>query len=184
MAPVTSRWLAVCLIVLVACTVRAVEPASAPPEAPKWDGGAFAAMDAPEKLAFVRAALSWREARLNNFRYKLTEVVKDLDVATRELKRQVGDERHYEVCKSGEKYLVTGISNVGYAGDIPRRFWSRWDGAVFRTFTEAGNTNTASGIIRAQQHDILFQIEYDQLMGLRVHGVQRLQQGQAYSQDA
>jgi thiol-disulfide isomerase/thioredoxin len=181
MIAVISRWLAAFTILWGASVAQSAEHNPRPPEAPKWDAAAFTAMDAPAKLAFVRAALQWRDERLSNFRYELTEVVKDLDVTTRELKRQVGEDRHYEVRKSGEKYLVTAISNVGYAGDIPRRFWSRWDGAVFRTFSEAGNKNKASGIIRAQQHDILFQIEYDQLLGLRVHGVHRLQQGQVYS---
>src|SRR6185503_4093419 len=77
----------------------------------------------------------------------------------------------------GDKYLGTSIADSGYAGDIDRRFWSRWDGAVYRTYVEGGNKNRASGNIQSKEHDFLLQVEYTQLLGWRVHGKRSYSRG-------
>src|SRR5207248_3367348 len=99
------------------------------------------------------------------------EIIQNVDEKSREVRKKMGADRHYGLRRLGEKYLVTGIADSGYAGDVPRHFWARWDGAVYRSFTEAGQKNKASGSIRSEQHDLLFYIEYNQMLGLREHGV-------------
>ncbi len=167
----TARSLAAVMILIGATlSSRAAKPAP-PTDAPPWNPAKFNALDPTSKVAFVRAALAWREAKLSNFSYELAEIVQNVDAKSREVKQQIGAERHFGVQRLDEKYLVTGIADSGYAGDVPRRFWSRWDGAVYRSFTEGGQKNEPSGSIRSDQHDLLFQIEYNQLLGLREHGV-------------
>jgi len=162
---------AVIVILVGACLARGAEPATAPQDAPAWDPVAFEKLDAPAKLAFVRAALALREGRLNNFSYEVSEVVQNVDAKTREVKERVGAERHYGLRRLGEKYQITGIADSGYANDIPRRFWARWDGATYRYFSEAGQKNKATGIVRIEQHPILFYVEYNLMLGLRANGV-------------
>jgi thiol-disulfide isomerase/thioredoxin len=154
-----------------------VSSTAAPPPAPVWDADAFQALDLAHRLAFVKDALVWRENRLQNFYYELDEVIQDVDGKTRAVKRQVGDVRHYQVARLGDSYLASGIADVGYAGDRPRRFWSRWDGSTYRTFTEGGNINKPAGVIRDEEHNLLFQIEYNLLLGWRAHGKIRVRHG-------
>jgi hypothetical protein len=162
---------AVIAILVGASVARAAEPAPAPPDAPAWDPAAFEKLDAPAKLAFVRAALAWREARLNNFSYEVSEIIQNVDAKTREVKERVLTGRHYGLRRLGEQYQVTGIADSGYANDIPRRFWARWDGAVYRSFSEPGKKNKATGSIRLEQHPLLFYVEYNLILGLRANGV-------------
>jgi thiol-disulfide isomerase/thioredoxin len=160
------------MILIGARVSRGTEPPPPPADAaPPWNPAAFNALDPAAKVAFVRSALAWREAKLNNFSYELSEIVQNVDAKTREVQKQMGAERHYGLHRLGEKYLVTGIADSGYAGDVPRRFWARWDGAVYRSFTEAGHKNKASGSIRSEEHEILFYVEYNQMLGLREYGV-------------
>jgi len=160
-----------CRSVAIVLSVISLSAFAAPaPPAPAWDAKAFQALDAAGRLAFVRDALVWRESCLQNFYYELDEVIQNVDGKTRAVKARVGDVRHYQIARLGECYLASGIADSGYAGDIPRRFWSRWDGSTYRSFTEGGNRNKPAGFIRAEQHSLLFQIEYNLLLGWRAHG--------------
>jgi thiol-disulfide isomerase/thioredoxin len=173
-------------VVLLSCAnfVTAADggnAAATPP--PRWDAAAFRGMKAGDRVDFVKAALAWREGRLQNFSYDVTEVIRNVDAATRkpEEKKPVAD-RAFSVGRRGETYLVGGTANWGYAGDVPRRYWSRWDGAVSRTFTEGGNTNKAAGVIRPEQDDQISRIEYNQLLGWWVPGRIRVAHGAGFSQ--
>ena len=146
------------------------------PPAPAWDAAAFKAKDALERLKFAREALAWRDKRLSNFSYDVVSTVQNLDVTTREVKKDV-DKREYRFHRMGDKYLATGIADSGFAGDIPRHFWSRWDGVVYRTYVEGGNRNKASANIRSTEHILSYQVEFNQILGWRVEGKNSVSHG-------
>src|SRR5438046_1170595 len=107
-----ARSLAAVMFLIGATVSRAAEPAP-PIDAPPWNPAAFNAFDPAAKVAFVRAALAWREARLNNFSYELTEIIQNVDEKSREVRKKMGADRHYGLRRLGEKYLVTGIADSG-----------------------------------------------------------------------
>ena len=139
------------------------------PAAPAWDAATFKAKDASERLKFAREVLAWRDKCLSNCSFDVASFVQNLDAKTREVKKDF-HHKEYSFYRLGDKYLGSGIADSGYAGDIDRRFWSRWDGAVYRGFVEGGNKNRASGNIQSKEHDLLLQVEYNLLLGWRVHG--------------
>src|SRR5258705_2101001 len=139
------RCLAAFVLLLIALSADAADP---PP--PAWNPVAFNALDPAARVTFARDALAWRDARLQNFAYELAQIAQNVDAKTHEVKQRFGDELHFEVRRLGAMYLITGIADSGIVGDVPRRFWSRWDGVVYRSFVEAGNLNEASGSIRPE----------------------------------
>src|SRR5438445_799131 len=167
MLSITRCCLLAMAILLRGSPVCAVEDAS--PAPPAWDAAAFKALDGAARVKRVREYVAWRDARLANFSFDVTSVLQNRELGSGKL---IGDrrERSYSFRRVGAKYLGTGISDTGFAGDIDRRFWSRWDGVVYRTYIEAGNVNKAGGVLDLAEHPWLMHVEYVQLLGWRVPG--------------
>lgn len=119
--------------------------------------------------------MAWRESRLANLRYKLTETIQDVEAKTGIVKK-TWSEKAYEVRRLGEAYWISGTVDFG-GSDGPRRFWSGWDGVVYRTFCEAGKIRTAAGSVAPEEHPLLSQIRFNALLGLRLPGIDRVEHG-------
>jgi len=158
-------------VAILLCTSPACAAEDASPAPPAWDAAAFKALDPAARVRRVREYLAWRDSRLANFSCDVASIVQNRDIASGQL---IGPprEQSYSIRRLRDKYLATGISDTGFAGDIDRRFWSRWDGGVYRTFIEGGKLNKAAVTLDMAEHPWLMRVEYLQLLGWRVPGRQ------------
>jgi hypothetical protein len=166
-----------CAFVLLLAVSAGAAPGAAGAEAPAppdaaaaFDADAFAKSTPDRRLAFVVAALTRREERMQNFSYELTADGENLPFdpsrpSDPDRLLKVPTER-FGVRRSGAQYLF-----FGRTATPSQDFWSHWDGKVYRTLSFDRRTGEKRAVIADSEQRGMYQVLVNHVVGFRSVGI-------------
>jgi hypothetical protein len=154
----TAAVAAASFVILSAPNIHGVPPMMPPRQFPE--------LPPEDRMAFVTAALQWRDGELQNYRYEATE--SEYNVRVSDGSKTTKERQSFLRLARKADVLLLNARRMNEAGVEKSRFGLRWDGSVERSLTYQPHRKQPRGAINDNEIEIHRNVYLNQALGLRM----------------